>query len=69
MTFSAVTKAVAAMDRDALAKAFSKLTEHEKDLLVPCPTCKVDEMEECRDANRGVVHFGRRLKRMLMGVR
>lgn len=57
--------------------AIKRLPELEKDQLVPCPArgCGAGEGEPCkivlrRDRRAGVVtHFGRRVRRLLKGIR
>ena len=41
--------------------------QHALDLAIPCPArkCGAAETEECKGQKPGVVHFARRLKRML----
>jgi hypothetical protein len=50
-----------------LRKEVAKLSEHEKDLLFPCPArgCEVAVGKKCRGLLAGHVHFARRLKRLL----
>jgi hypothetical protein len=45
--------------------------EHEKDLLIACPKkgCRAAVGVECKDTEPGIVHFGRRLTRLLKGFR
>lgn len=70
-TYAALEQAVARNDRTATIAALAKLTDHEKDLLVDCPAkgCLAEERKECRGAGKGRVCFGRRLKRLLGGIR
>ena len=49
-------------------EAFFTFTPHELDLCAPCP-CGAAPQEECRGQPVGVVHFARRLRRMMAGVR
>jgi hypothetical protein len=58
-------------DRDDLQTVINVLTEHERDLLIPCPAkaCPAGYNEECVGTEKGIVHFGRRLKRLLDGVK
>ncbi len=69
--YAALERAVADNDRVAVRAAMAKLTDHEKDLLVDCPVtrCRAAERKECAGEPDGRAHFGRRLKRMLEGIR
>lgn len=44
---------------------------HRKDLTIPCPAkgCRAAAGKECKKLEPGIVHFGRRLKRLLSGLR
>lgn len=68
--YAALECALDREDRPAVVAALAKLTDHEKDLLESCPAkaCLAPEREECLGQN-GVVHFARRLKRLLGGIR
>lgn len=70
-TYAALEAAVAKNDRAAVTAAMAKLTSHEKDLLVDCRAkgCLAPEREECVGLKEGRVHFGRRLRRLLEGIR
>jgi len=69
-TYAAIDRAVKLGDREAATAALAKLTFHEKDLLVACPAkeCRALAGEECL-GEKGRAHFGRRLKRLLEGIR
>lgn len=69
--YAALDRAVEREDREAAATASAKLTDHEKDLLVSCPAtaCLAAERKECINTPKGKVHFGRRVKRLLGGIR
>lgn len=69
--YVALEEAVARDDRAAVIAALAALTEHEKDLLVDCPAtkCRAAERTECTGTEEGVVHFGRRVMRLLEGIR
>lgn len=58
---------------EQFAAALEALSQHQKDLVIPCPVklCSALEGEECRghDVKKGIVHFGRRVKRLLKGIR
>jgi hypothetical protein len=56
-----------AMTDEEFLAALAALDEHEKDLVIPCPNkrCHAKEGDECRGLPVGVVHFGRRLYRLL----
>lgn len=45
--------------------------EHAKDLLVACPSrdCRAPAGKDCINTAPGIVHFGRRLQRLLKGYR
>lgn len=47
------------------------MTEHQKDLAIPCPAkqCRAANGRACKGLPRGIVHFGRRLLRLLEGIR
>ena len=70
-TYAAIESAVARNDREAARAALARLTDHEKDLLVDCPAkeCRAAERKECVGMKAGVVHIGRRLSRLLEGIR
>ena len=70
-TYAMLEAAVARDDREAVIAAMAKLTDHEKDLIVDCPekACRAAEREECAGMKPGVAHFGRRVKRLLEGIR
>lgn len=55
-------------DRDAVQKILATMPDHAKDLLVACH-CGAGEGEECTGTERKIVHIGRRLKRLLAGIR
>lgn len=69
--YAALERAVDRSDREAVLKALARLTDHEKDLLVDCPVtkCRAAERNECIDTEIGVVHIGRRVKRLLEGIK
>lgn len=39
---------------------------HECDLEIPCPVCRVEASVECSPFQNKQVHFGRRLKRLVI---
>jgi hypothetical protein len=52
------------------ALAIKEMSEHEKDLLVVCKGCGASEGEECKNlGKKKIVHFGRRLHRLIKGIR
>ncbi len=67
--YTLLDQAVAHDDRALVAAALARLTDHDKDLIVDCPAkkCLAPERKECVGTEEGVVHFGRRLKRLLLG--
>ena len=69
--YAALEEAVARHHRPAVFAALDALTEHEKDLLVDCPVtkCRAAERKECVGTKKGVVHIGRRLKRLLEKIK
>lgn len=44
-------------------------TQHDLDLLVECASCSARVGSKCKGLPRGVVHFCRRLRRLLDGLR
>ena len=72
-TAKALVEAHSKLTDEQFAAAIEGLNQHQKDLLIPCPVklCSANEGEECRghDTKRGIVHFGRRVKRLLKGIR
>lgn len=44
-------------------------TRHDLDILVECAVCSARVGRECKGLPRGVVHFCRRLRRVLDGLR
>jgi hypothetical protein len=69
--FAALEKAVAQDNPEAVQVALIALSDHEKDLLVDCPVsrCRSSERQECAGMEEGRVHIGRRIKRILEGIR
>jgi hypothetical protein len=59
------------LDDKTFEWAMRRLPEHEKDLLVVCPArvCGAREGEECKGVKGRLVHHGRRVKRLLKGIR
>jgi hypothetical protein len=68
------------LDDKTFLWAMRRLPEHEKDLLVVCPVrmCSAPEGEECKGTNRldrrkidarRQAHIGRRVRRLLKGIR
>lgn len=57
---------------EELAKLLDGKTEHEKDLMVPCH-CGAAAGKPCRDEKfkkgQAIVHIGRRIQRLLRGIR
>jgi hypothetical protein len=58
---------------DDMRAAIDAANQHEKDLLVECPFkgCAAERFAECtgEGVDNKTVHFSRRLKRMLAGIR
>lgn len=54
-----------------IAKLTNGMSAHQKDLLLPCPAkqCGAAAGAECVALDTGIVHFGRRLQRLLKGIR
>lgn len=72
--YAALDRAVDREDCKAVIAAMAKLTEHEKDLIVDCPVraCRVPTREECVGfdiVEDDKVHFGRRMTRLMKGIR
>lgn len=46
----------------------TKKQEHQLDIAVQCPAkkCLAKSGKECKSLNVGIVHFGRRLKRLMV---
>jgi hypothetical protein len=78
-----VAKHESMSDEDFL-REIAKLSVHEKDLLVPCKVCGAAEGIECKEVKKGLpkkkrrafewqqgvtVHIGRRIRRLLKGIR
>ncbi len=57
-------------DKVAAQRVLDKMSPHQKDLLLSCPhiECQADEGAECKGTKRGIVHFPRRLTRLLLGI-
>ena len=67
--YAALEKAVAAGDKAAALRAIAALSEHEKDLLAVCKRCGAAERVDCAGVEVGHVHVGRRLTRLIAGIR
>jgi hypothetical protein len=54
----------------SLRARFRKTPPHDLDLMVPCPNkkCGAAEGEECKGLEPDIVHFARRVKRLLRGI-
>lgn len=54
-----------------IAKLTTGMSVHQKDLLLPCPAkrCRAAAGTECVALDTGIVHFGRRLQRLLKDIR
>lgn len=50
-------------------KILASLCPYEKDLLFECGRCGVEVGEPCLDIEKGLVHVGRRIRRLLNGIR
>lgn len=53
-------------------KTFEEMTLEERhafDLQIPCPNCGVEQGKECLEFRPGVVHLGRRIKRLAIDRR
>ena len=62
----------ASLNDAQFSEALESITdEHEKDLLVRCPNkgCEALKGAECKHTDPGIVHFGRRIRRLLKGIR
>lgn len=66
--YARLERAVEASSKPAVLTALAGLSDHAKDLLVECD-CGAKEREECIGTKLKIVHFGRRLKRLLKGIR
>jgi len=53
------------MSEKLFAKTMTSLTDHERDLLVKCKSCGARSGYECFKTDPGIVHFGRRLLRLM----
>ena len=53
------------MSEKLFAKTMTSLTDHERDLLVKCKSCGARSGYECFKTDPGIVHFGRRLLRLI----
>jgi hypothetical protein len=51
------------------ADVFPPFTPYELDLTVPCKVCGANAQQPCEGQPAETVHFGRRLTRLLAGLR
>lgn len=63
--YGKLDRALDRADKEGVREALAKLSDHEKDLLVECRGCGAKEREECRGTKPKIVHFGRRVARLL----
>ena len=70
-SYTTIDRAVDRGDGEAASAALARMTDHEKDLLVPCPAeaCRALAREEGRGTGKNKTHFARRLKRLMDGIR
>lgn len=66
--YAALERAVDADDKEAAQTAMALLTDLQLDLLIKCPACGAAERVSCVGKPK-VVCFGRRLKRLLEGIK
>ena len=70
--YKVLEAAVAADDKEAVRLALSKLSDYYKDLLVDCKKCGAAERKPCIDVvpeSKWKVHYARRFRRVLEGIR